>query len=183
MSRRSTSRAVRGRVLGPVLGLVLAASTLGVAGAAPTADAGPPTVAVAAADGPTDPGDLMPSPAADLHPTAAAGPFSIDAGPTASVSDPQPLREEELTVLGTGFAPEEKVTAELPARLRGQLGSGVAGPDGSVSLTVRAPMVLQAGAHEVLLRGTSGATASTSIQLRPLVEDQLTRLARWWPRG
>ncbi|MCZ2818261.1 hypothetical protein [Modestobacter sp. VKM Ac-2984] len=188
MSRRSMPRAV----LGPVLGLALAASTLGVAGAASTADAGPPTVAVAVAvaDGLTDPADLAPhptSPIAALDPTAGADRDSAagvtDDAPTATVSDPRPLREDELTVLGTGFSPGEKVTAELPARLRGQLGSGVAGPDGSVSLTVRAPMVLQAGAHEVLLRGTSGATASTSIQLRPLVEDQLTRLARWWPRG
>ncbi|MCZ2827037.1 MULTISPECIES: hypothetical protein [unclassified Modestobacter] len=178
MSRRSTSRAVRGRVLGPVLGLALAASTIGAAGAA-SATAGPSTVVVAVADGLTDPIDLEPSPAADPDPTADV----VDDGPTATVTDPWPLREEPVTVLGTGFSPEEKVTAELPARLRGQLGSGVAGPDGSLSLTVRAPMVLQAGAHEVLLRGTSGATASTSIQLRPLVEDQLTRLARWWPRG
>lgn len=179
MSRRSTPRAV---VLGPLLGLVLAASTVGPAGATSTSGVDPlPVVVTSTADGLSQPGDR----GADPLVTAAdpGAPVAADAGPAASVSDPQPLREEELTVLGTGFSPEEKVTAELPARLRGQLGTAVAGPDGAVAIPVRVPTALQAGAHEVLLRGSSGATASTSIQLRPLVEDQLTRLARWWPRG
>ncbi|KGH45187.1 hypothetical protein IN07_19855 [Modestobacter caceresii] len=175
MSRRSRPRAVvLGPVLGSLLGLTLAVSTVGPAGAAPTSGSDPLPVVVTATDGLSEPGDL----AADPGATVAA-----DAGPAATVSDPWPLREEELTVLGTGFSPEEKVTAELPARLRGQLGTAVVGPDGTVAIPVRAPTALQAGAHEVLLRGTSGATASTSIQLRPVVEDQLTRLARWWPRG
>ncbi|WP_249523266.1 hypothetical protein [Modestobacter marinus] len=132
------------------------------------------TVPAPAAAGP------IPAPSAGVGPAPAAG--VTDDEPTATVSDPQPLREEEVTVIGTGFSPAEKVTAELPARLRGQLGSAVAGPDGTVSIPVRAPTALQAGAHEVVLRGSSGTTASTSVQLRPLVEDQLARLARWWPR-
>lgn len=182
MSRRSTPRAVvLGPVLGSLLGLALVASPVGPAGAASGADPVPVVVSSTAVDGLSGPGDLAADPlatAADPGSTVAA-----DAGPAATVSDPWPLREEEVTVLGTGFSPEEKVTAELPARLRGQLGTAVVGPDGTVAIPVRAPMALQAGAHEVLLRGTSGATASTSIQLRPVVEDQLTRLARWWPRG
>ncbi|WP_164702457.1 hypothetical protein [Modestobacter sp. KNN46-3] len=182
MSRRSRLRAVvLGPVVGSLLGLTLVVSTVGPAGAASTSGSDPLPVVVTATDGLSEPGDLAADPlatAADPGSTVAA-----EAGPAATVSDPWPLREEEVTVLGTGFSPEEKVTAELPARLRGQLGTAVVGPDGTVAIPVRAPTALQAGAHEVLLRGTSGATASTSIQLRPVVEDQLTRLARWWPRG
>ena len=63
---------------------------------------------------------------------------------------------------GTGFTADEKVTASLPSRNQGQLGSAVADVDGRVSIPVRVPTSLPDGDQEVLLTGTSGERASTA---------------------
>ena len=120
---------------------------------------------------------------------AAADPsglVAVDAGTprdaTAAISDPAPLRGDRVTVTGAGFGPDEEVTASLPSRNHGQLGSAVADAEGRVSLPVSVPTTLPDGDQEVLLTGTSGERASTGFALRPLLEDVLDRFLRWWPR-
>jgi hypothetical protein len=100
---------------------------------------------------------------------------------TAVISDPTPLRGDRVTVTGAGFTADEKVTASLPSRNQGQLGSAVADVDGRVSIPVGVPTTLPDGDQEVLLTGTSGERASTGFALRPLLEDVLDRFLRWWP--
>ena len=104
-----------------------------------------------------------------------------DPDATAAVSDPSPLRGDRITVTGTGFTPGEKVTASLPSRNRGQLGSAVADPAGQVVIPVSVPATLPDGDQEVLLTGTSGERASTGFALHSLLADLLTRFIRWWP--
>jgi 5'-nucleotidase len=99
---------------------------------------------------------------------------------TATISDPAPLRRDDVTVTGTGFAPEERVTASLPSRNRGELGAAAADDEGSVTITFRVPSTLPEGDQEVLLTGTSSAQAGTGFALRPLLQDLLVRLVRWW---
>ena len=158
----SLSRALRPVVLGLTLGaLTTGALTTAVpAGAAPSArvsvDAGTPSATVGRSIG--TPGDA-----------------------TAAISDPTPLRGDQVTVTGTGFAADEKVTASLPSRNQGQLGSAVADADGRVSIPVGVPTTLPDGDQEVLLTGTSGERASTGFALRPLLADVLDRLLRWRP--
>jgi hypothetical protein len=86
-------------------------------------------------------------------------------------------------VTGTGFTPGEKVTASLPSRNRGQLGSAVADAAGRVGIPVSVPATLPDGDQEVLLTGTSGERASTGFELHSLLADLLTRFIRWWPAG
>jgi hypothetical protein len=85
-----------------------------------------------------------------------------------------------VTVTGTGFPPEERVTASLPSRNRGELGAAVADDEGSVTITFQVPSTLPEGDQEVLLTGTSGVQAGTGFALRPLLQDLLVRLVRWW---
>jgi hypothetical protein len=118
--------------------------------------------------------------AADPSPTASAS-AGIPGHATAVISDPTPLRGDRVTVTGTGFTAAEKVTASLPSRNQGQLGSAVADVDGRVSISVGVPTTLPDGDQEVLLTGTSGERASTGFALRPLLEDLLDRFLRWWP--
>jgi 5'-nucleotidase len=117
--------------------------------------------------------------AGDHNPTL----IGIDAAATATISDAEPYRRDQVIVTGAGFLPGEKVTASLPSRNRGQLGSAVADADGRVSLSVAVPVALPAGDQEVVLTGTSGEGASTSFHLRPLLEELLTRFIRWWHRS
>ncbi len=110
--------------------------------------------------------------------TASSG---VPGDAAAGISDPTPLRGDRVTVTGTGFTPNEKVTASLPSRNQGQLGSAVADAGGHVSIPVGVPTTLPDGDQEVLLTGTSGERASTGFALRPLLEDLLDRFLRWWP--
>jgi hypothetical protein len=112
----------------------------------------------------------------------APHPASVDVEPTvtATISDPAPLRRDEVTVTGGGFPPGERVTASLPSRNRGELGAAVADPEGSVTIGFEVPAALPEGDQEVLLTGTSGAQAGTGFALRPLLQDLLVRLVRWW---
>jgi 5'-nucleotidase len=112
--------------------------------------------------------------ASDHNPTLVG--ISTQTAATATISDDRPLRGNRMTVTGSGFAAGEEVTATLPSRNRGQLGSAVAGPDGKVEVTVTVPTRLPAGDQQVLLTGDSGETASTGFSLRPVVVDLLLRL-------
>jgi 5'-nucleotidase len=107
-------------------------------------------------------------------------PAETDVPAQATISDPKPYRGDRVTVTGTGFEPGERVTASLPSRNRGQLGSAVADAEGTVTIRFTVPVLLPAGDQEVLLRGTSGETASTSFQLRTLLQELLDRLLGWW---
>jgi hypothetical protein len=118
--------------------------------------------------------------AADPPPTATAA-TEIPGYATAVISDPTPLRGDRVTVTGAGFTADEKVTASLPSRNQGNLGSAVADGEGRVSIPVDVPTSLTDGDQEVLLTGTSGERASTGFALRPLLADVLDRLLRWWP--
>src|SRR3954451_2207443 len=115
--------------------------------------------------------------ASDHTPTVVG----VDVAATAEISDVQPLRGDRITATGTGFTPGERVTASLPSRNRGELGTAVADREGGVSISFRVRGTLPAGDQEVLLTGTSGEQASTGFSLRPLVADLLDRLLRWWP--
>jgi 5'-nucleotidase len=122
--------------------------------------------------------------ASDHNPTVfGLATVAPDVPASASVSDPRPFRGDRVTVTGTGFTPGEKVTASLPSRNRGQLGTAVADADGRVAIRSTVPPTLPAGDQEVRLTGTSGKTASTGFQLRTPLEELVARLARWWPRG
>jgi hypothetical protein len=122
----------------------------------------------------TGPGPAAPGTAAVPSPARAAA---------AAISDPTPFRGDRVTVTGTGFSPDEEVTASLPSRNRGQLGSAVADRSGRVTIAVSVPATLPDGDQEVLLSGTSGQRASTGFALRSLLEELLTRFIRWWPAG
>jgi hypothetical protein len=118
-----------------------------------------------------------PSPyrASDHNPTLVG----IDLDAAATVSDATPSRGDLVTVTGTGFLPGERVTASLPSRNQGQLGSGTADAHGRVAIAVTVPPSLPAGGQQVLVAGTSGETASTGFELRPLVAELLERLIGW----
>ena len=49
-----------------------------------------------------------------------------------------------------------------------------------MSITSTVPVSLPAGDQEVLLRGTSGETASASSELRTVLQELLDRLLGWW---
>ena len=119
--------------------------------------------------------------ASDHNPTLIGVATSVPA--TASISDERPFRGDRVTVTGTGFRPGERVTASLPSRSRGQLGTAIADASGTVSITFTVPVALPAGDQEVLLRGDSGETASTGFELRTLLQELIDRLVRWWHRG
>jgi hypothetical protein len=95
---------------------------------------------------------------------------------TATVDAGQPFRGDRVTVTGTGFAAGETVTASLPSRVHGQLGSAVADASGTVRIPVRVPVTLPAGQHDVQLAGSSGETAYTSFTLRTLLQELIARL-------
>jgi hypothetical protein len=123
-----------------------------------------------------------PGPAAPATPGTAAVPSPARAA-AAAISDPTPFRGDRVTVTGTGFSPDEEVTASLPSRNRGQLGSAVADRSGRVTIAVSVPATLPDGDQEVLLSGTSGQRASTGFALRSLLAELVTRFIRWWPAG
>jgi hypothetical protein len=155
------------RALRPVV-LVLTAGALTTGALTTAAPAGAAPPAVVSSDAGT--------------PSATAGrPTGTRGDATAAISDPAPSRGDRVTVTGTGFTAEEKVTASLPSRNQGQLGSALADEDGRVSIPVDVPTTLTDGDQEVLLTGTSGERASTGFALRPLLADVLDRLLRWWP--
>ena len=99
---------------------------------------------------------------------------------TATISDPRPFRGDRITVTGTGFAPGERVTASLPSRVRGQLGTATADAEGRVTIRFTVPVALPPGDQEVRLTGTSGETASTGFQLRTALQELRDRLVRFF---
>jgi predicted extracellular nuclease len=109
--------------------------------------------------------------ASDHNPTVIG--LSLDTPATAAVSEPRPFRGDRVTVSGTGFAPGERVSVTIGGR---QVGTATADDTGAVSLRPRVPVLLGAGDQAVVLTGTSGDTATTSITLRTLWQELLDRL-------
>ena len=176
MSARRTRRTA---VLALTLGVLTTGGLVGAPGAAARVpEPYEPVVDVGAPDPvPSPPSPPSPPQVDDPQPV---GP-EVDLPVTATISDPAPLRHDEVTVTGTGFPPEERVTASLPSRNRGELGAAVADGEGSVTITFQVPAALPEGDQEVLLSGTSGLQTGTGFALRPLLQDLLVRLLRWWP--
>ncbi|WP_222266226.1 ExeM/NucH family extracellular endonuclease [Modestobacter marinus] len=114
--------------------------------------------------------------ASDHNPTLVG----IDIDAAATISDATPFRGDRVTVTGTGFLAGEQVTASLPSRNQGLLGSGTADAHGRVAIAVTVPATLPAGGQQVELRGTSGESASTGFEVRPLVAELLERLIGWF---
>ena len=193
----SLPRALRCTVLALTVGVL--ATVAGPASAsAPTAvshsaSVSAPASAGATAVAPTSTGPTSsgpapspPSPSPGPAPPATPGTAAVPSPAreaAAAISDPTPFRGDRVTVTGTGFAPDEEVTASLPSRNRGQLGSAVADRSGRVTIPVSVPATLPDGDQEVLLSGTSGQRASTGFALRSLLAELLTRFIRWWPAG
>jgi hypothetical protein len=178
----SLSSASRSAVLGLTVALL---TTGGPAAAAGQTSAGEPAAVVTDAST-SPPLSAAPTP----RRTTGTAPSALPRAPstpqqhaTAAISDPTPIRGDRITVTGTGFTPDEKVTASLPSRNRGHLGTAVADAAGRVAILVTVPATLPDGDQEVLLTGTSGERASTGFQLRSLLADLLTRFIRWWPAG
>ncbi|SDG30095.1 ExeM/NucH family extracellular endonuclease [Klenkia brasiliensis] len=109
--------------------------------------------------------------ASDHNPTVIG--FTLDAPATAAVDQDRPFRGDRVTVTGTGFAPGERVTVTIGGRSGG---SGTADAQGTVVLHPRVPVLLAAGEQPVVLTGTSGETAGTSITLRTLLQELVDRL-------
>jgi 5'-nucleotidase len=119
--------------------------------------------------------------ASDHNPTLIG--ISTRTPATATIGADRPLRGDEVTVTGSGFAAGETVTATLPSRTRGQLGSAVAEPDGEVTITFTVPRRLPAGDQQVLLTGDSGEAAGTGFSLRPALVDLVLRLVGFLTGG
>ncbi|GHE07983.1 ExeM/NucH family extracellular endonuclease [Klenkia taihuensis] len=109
--------------------------------------------------------------ASDHNPTVIG--FTLDAPATAAVDEDRPFRGDRVTVTGTGFAPGERVTVTIGGR---SAGSGTADAQGTVVLQPRVPVLLGPGEQPVVLTGTSGDTAGTSITLRSLLQELVDRL-------
>ena len=96
-----------------------------------------------------------------------------DTAATATVGTARPFRGDRLTVTGTDFAAGERVTVTIGGR---PVGSGTADDAGTVTLTPRVPVLLGAGEQAVVLTGSSGETATTSITLRSVWQELIDRL-------
>jgi 5'-nucleotidase len=116
--------------------------------------------------------------ASDHNPTLLGVVTNVPAA--ASVSDPQPLRGDKVTVSGTGFTAGTTVTATLPSRNGQVLGSVTAGPDGTVTIPFTVPVLLPKGSQSVVLTAGDGEKATTSFTLRPAYQDVIIRLQRLW---
>jgi 5'-nucleotidase len=114
--------------------------------------------------------------ASDHNPTLLG--VSTNVAATAAVSDPTPLRGDRITVTGSGFTAGTTVTATLPARGGQVLGTGVAGPDGTVGISFTVPVLLAQGTYQVQLTAADGEQAATSFTLRSFVQDALAHLWR-----
>jgi 5'-nucleotidase len=118
--------------------------------------------------------------ASDHNPTLLGVATNVPAA--ATISDPRPLRGDEVTVTGTGFTAGTTVTATVPATLPAHgdapLGSGVAAADGTVHISFTVPALPRPGQYQVLLTAGDGETAGTSFTLQPVGQDVVERLGR-----
>ncbi|MGZ4658976.1 MAG: ExeM/NucH family extracellular endonuclease [Blastococcus sp.] len=114
--------------------------------------------------------------ASDHNPTVVG--VRTDVPATAAISDAQPLRGDKVTVTGTNFTAGTTVRATLPARNGAVLGTGVADPNGTVTISFSVPVFLPQGNYPVELTAADGETASTSFTLRSVLQDVLAHLAR-----
>jgi 5'-nucleotidase len=111
--------------------------------------------------------------ASDHNPTVVG--LALDTPATAAVSQPRPFRGDRVTITGTGFEPGEQVAITIGGR---RVGSATADQQGDVTASPRVPVLLAAGDQPVVLTGASGATATTGITLRSVLQELVDRFLR-----
>ena len=114
--------------------------------------------------------------ASDHNPTLYG--LTTEVAATATVSEANPLRGDQVTVTGQAFDAGTTVTLTLPERRGTVLGTGVADANGTVSITFTVPVYLKEGSHQLDLTAADGETASTSITLKSHSEDALLHVLR-----
>ena len=122
----------------------------------------PPSAGVA---NPSVPAEQDPSPSPSETPSAAAGATGLPV-PAATTSAAQPvLAGGTVTLVGAGFLPGERVTIALHGSDT-VLGTGTAGPDGSVQIEMRLPSGIAAGPATVDMFGhLSETVADVELQI------------------
>lgn len=139
--------------------------------AAPSDGNAPPTVPpTAAVVSPSAPAEQEPSPS-PAGPQSAGVPTSSAAGPadrTTAAATPAITAGGTVTLVGVGFLPGERVTIQLHGS-ETVLGSGTAGPDGTVQIEVRLPSGIAAGPATVDMFGHRSETvADVELQIAGL---------------
>jgi predicted extracellular nuclease len=119
--------------------------------------------------------------ASDHNPTVFG--LTTDVAAAATISEPQPLRGDKVTVTGTAFDAGTTVQATLPSRNGTVLGTGVADQNGTVTITFTVPVLLAQGAYPVDLTAADGEKASTSFTLRSVWQDAVAHLVRLLTTG
>jgi hypothetical protein len=94
---------------------------------------------------------------------------------TAATSDDQPRRGDTVTVTGGPFDAGTTVTVTLPSQQNQVLGTGTAGPDGTVTVSFTVPDLVHKGSYQVDLTAADGEKASTSFTLRTRGQDVADR--------
>jgi predicted extracellular nuclease len=94
---------------------------------------------------------------------------------SAAISDAAPLRGDQVTLTGTGFAPGQTVVANV-ASPSTPLGSAVADRTGTVSITFTVPALVHKGTYDVVLTAGDGETARTPFTLQPIGQDVSQRI-------
>ncbi|NYJ08946.1 ExeM/NucH family extracellular endonuclease [Petropleomorpha daqingensis] len=115
--------------------------------------------------------------ASDHNPTVVG--LRTQVAASASISNPQPFRGDKVTVTGTGFTPGKSVTATLPAQNNRVVGTAIAGPDGTVTISFTVPVLLPQGSYPVVLTAADGEKATTSFSLYPVLQETWLRLIGW----
>ena len=134
----------------------VAPPSAGVASPSPSSEAAPAPSAAGAATAPAA-GAAVPGPSVTAERTTASAARPISAGGT-------------VTLVGAGFLPGERVTIALHGTDT-VLGSGTAGPDGSVHIEVRIPDRTEAGAATVDMFGhRSELMADVQLQIAGYTE-------------
>jgi len=115
--------------------------------------------------------------ASDHNPTVFG--LTTEVPATATISDPTPLRGDTVTVTGGPFDAGTTVTVTLPSQGNEVLGTGIAGPNGTVTVQFTVPDLVHKGSYQVDLTAADGEKASTSFTLRPRGQDVADRAHDW----
>jgi LPXTG-motif cell wall-anchored protein len=107
---------------------------------------------------PTPTPTVTPTPTPTPSPSSSSGGTLTDSSGQVLGDDPTLESGQTVTVDGTGFEPGEAVTVTLHSTTV-VLGTVTAGADGSVSYVLTVPASLEAGAHTVVLAGSTTSVA------------------------